>query len=420
MAGSWFPDTTPLRISPDYRRLWVGNTVAYLGVTTTTVTVAYQMYQLTGSSFAVGAIGLVAILPFIIGGLYGGALVDHFDRKRVALITAGATWLGALALVSQAMLSLNSQLCLYLIVGVQSVFVAVNGPARNAIIPRLLPRHALAAANALSVSATALALALGPLVAGVILTWQGVAAAYLVDALAYTALLYALVRLPPMPVVYGENKGTAPGFASVLNGFRFLRQAPNLRASFLVDMCAMVFAEPQALFPALALGVYAGNPSALGLLQAAPSIGALIGFTVSGPLHRIRRQGLAIVLAVAGYGTAITFAGVAAIGAPGLLVLGVVMLSIAGGFDMVSATFRFTMLQAAVPDDLRGRIQGLFTVVVVGGPRLGQFLIGSAAMWLGEPVAMVVGGVACAVAVGVTTAFNRGRLLRYDARDPSP
>jgi hypothetical protein len=293
---------------------------------------------------------------------------------------------------------------------------AVNNPARHAIVPRLLPPHLLPAANALTQASMNLGFSVGPLLGGVIIAWQGVSAAYVVDALTFTAALYALVRLPSLPPVNGG--GRAPGLRSVREGLSFLGRAGNLKMTFILDLCAMVLAQPRALFPALALGVYAGNASTLGLLQAAPAIGALLAFAVSGWISRVHRHGVAIVGAVLAYGLAVALGGAAAMGVPSLLFLCVVLLALSGAADMVSSAYRHTVLQSAAPDELRGRLQGVLTVVVAGGPRLGDFLAGSVAGLLGEPAAMMWGGVACVVGVLVAAAAQR-RFLAYDARSPT-
>lgn len=419
--GDVATDIRPLSASVDFRRLWFGQTVSQLGQQMTAVTIAYQVYVLTHSSYAVGLVGLYALVPLIAFGLYGGALVDAFDRRRVALVASLGLWFCSGLLVVQAVLDWNSVVLLYGLVAVQSACFAVNTPARSAIIPRLLPVELLPAANALSMAAFNLGFTVGPLSAGVLIAWHGVEVTYAIDALTFTAALYALLRLPPVPPENGTTSGTAktPGLRSVIDGLTFLRGSPNLRMTFIVDMCAMVLAQPRALFPALALTVYAGNASTLGLLQAAPAIGSLVAFTVSGWIGRVNRHGVAITVAVAVYGGAIALGGFAAIGLPGFIVLAVVCLALSGAADMISASYRSTMLQAATPDALRGRLQGVFTVVVAGGPRLGDFLVGLTADAIGESPAMAAGGCACVLGVLIAVAAQR-RFLAYDARTPTP
>jgi MFS family permease len=410
-------DVRPLQHSADFRRLWVGSTVSQLGQQMTAVAIAYQVYVLTGSTFAVGLVGLYGLVPMIVFGLYGGAIVDAIDRRTVALVASCGLWAMSLALVAQAVLEVGSVGLLYAIIAVQSGCYAVNSPARQAILPRLLPLHLLPAANALTSAAYNLGFTVGPLIAGVLIAWQGVTWAYVVDAVAFTASLYALVRLPPVPPAGGT--GRVPGLSAVVDGLQFLRAAPNLRMTFVVDLCAMVLAQPRALFPALALTVFAGGASSLGLLQASPAVGALLAFAVSGWMGRVHRHGFAIVAAVTAYGIAVASAGVAAVGAPGVIWLTVVMLAASGSADMISSNYRATVLQAAAPDEMRGRLQGVFTVVVAGGPRLGDFLIGSLAAVVGDSWAMVYGGLGCVAALTLAVAAQRS-FLSYDARAPRP
>lgn len=415
--GRLLPDLRPLQESADYRRLWVGQTVSQLGQQMTTVTVAYQVFVITGSSFAVGVVGIVALIPLVALGLYGGALVDHFDRRKVALVTAAGLWVCIAVLLAQAVLEVDSVGLLYVVIAVQSGLFAVNNPARAAIVPRLVPARLLPSANALGMASFNLGFTVGPLVGGVVIAWLGVAATYAIDALTFTAALYALVRLPPIPPEGAT--GRVPGIRSVIEGMSWLRRAPNLRMTFILDLCAMVLAQPRALFPALAITVYAGGASALGLLQAAPAIGSLVAFVFSGWISRVHRHGIAVLAAVIAYGVAVLLAGVGAVGVPGALWLVVTMLAVSGSADMVSAAYRSTMLQSAAPDALRGRLQGVFTVVVAGGPRLGDFVAGSVAQLTGTGAAMVYGGVACVVGALVAVACQR-RFLAYDARHPTP
>lgn len=415
--GALLTDLRPLRESQDFRRLWFGQSISQLGQQLSVIAIAYQVYVLTHSSFAVGLVGLCGLAPLVLGGLYGGALVDAFDRRLVALWSAVGLWVCSGVLVVQALLDLESVGLLYVVVGAQAALFAVNNPARSAMLPRLLPAHLLPAANALTMASFNLGFTLGPLLGGVVIAWHGVAVAYALDALTFTAALYAVLRLPPIPPQDGP--GRAPGLRSVAEGLRFLRSAPNLRMTFVLDLCAMVLAQPRALFPALAITVFAGSASTLGLLQAAPAIGSLLAFAVSGWISRIHRHGGAIAIAVIAYGACVALAGVGVIAWPGALWLAVAFLAGSGAADMVSAAYRSTMLQSAAPDALRGRLQGVFTVVVAGGPRLGDFLMGSLAELTSEEVAMLVGGVACVAGVLLSIALSR-RFLAYDAREPTP
>ena len=281
-------DVAPLRFSADYRRLWFGLSVSQLGQQMTAVALAIQVYAITRSSFAVGVVGICAFVPLVVFGLYGGAIADSMDRRRLALVASTGLWLLSIVLAAQALLGLRSVLLLYVVAGLQAACYAVNNPARAAIIPRLLPPDMLPAANALSTASFNLGFTVGPLVGGVVIGWLGLGAAYLVDCATFTAALYALWRLPPIPPL-GEVRRA--GLASVLEGLRYLRTRPNVLMTFLVDLCAMVLAQPRALFPAVAGGFYGGGTRTVGLLAASPAIGSLVAVIFSGRLGRVRRQG---------------------------------------------------------------------------------------------------------------------------------
>jgi MFS family permease len=404
-------DVRPLQVSPPYRRLFFGNTVAQLGQQMTTVAVAIQVYALTSSSFYVGLVGVFALVPLVGLGLYGGAVADAIDRRSLALAASAGLWLVSMALAAQALLGLKSVWFLFGCVAVQSAFYALNNPARSAMVPRLLDKELLPAASALNMASFNLGFTFGPMLGALLISWQGFAAAYLLDVVTFSAAYYALVRMPRMPPLHGTPRA---GLRSVVDGLRFLRRSPNLRMTFVLDLCAMVLAQPRSLFPALAFKAYAGGAAAVGVLQAAPAAGALVAFAFSGWVSRVRLQGLAIVVSILCYGLVVGAAGLAT-----TLWLAALFLAMSGMADMVSAAYRSTIMQVAAPDHLRGRIQGVFIVVVAGGPRAGDFLAGSVGETVGERAAMVLGGLACIVGVLVAVGLQRG-FLRYDARDPQP
>jgi MFS family permease len=404
-------DVRPLQVSAPYRRLFFGNTVAQLGQQMTTVAVAIQVYALTSSSFYVGLVGVFALVPLVGLGLYGGAIADAIDRRSLALAASAGLWLVSMALAAQALVGLDSVWFLFGCVAVQSAFYALNNPARSAMVPRLLDKELLPAASALNMASFNLGFTFGPMLGALLISWQGFAAAYLLDVVTFSAAYYALVRMPRMPPLHGTPRA---GLRSVVDGLRFLRRSPNLRMTFVLDLCAMVLAQPRSLFPALAFKAYAGGAAAVGVLQAAPAAGALVAFAFSGWVSRVRLQGLAIVVSILCYGLVVGAAGLAT-----TLWLAALFLAMSGMADMVSAAYRSTIMQVAAPDHLRGRIQGVFIVVVAGGPRAGDFLAGSVGETLGERAAMVLGGLACIVGVLVAVGLQRG-FLRYDARDPQP
>lgn len=404
-------DLTPLRTSVDYRRLWVGNTISWTGQAMTALAVSLQVYGITHSSFSVGLVGLFSLVPLVVFGLYGGAIADTVDRRKLGLYSSLGSCGLSVALAVGAFAGFHHVWFLYSVVALQAVCGALNSPARSSMIPRLLPPEQLPAANALSSVTTTGGTMLGPMLGGLIVGLWGYQAAYTVDAVAFSAALYAMWRLPAMRPE-GAEEGVRRKRAKVLDGLRFLATRPNLRMTFFTDMCAMVLAHPRALFPAVAVVWFGGDAKTVGLLVAAPAVGALLGAVFSGWLGRVRRHGLAILLAVAGWGTAI-----AVFGLTRNLWLGLFFLALAGCADTISMVFRSTMLQAAVPDEMRGRLQGVFIVVVAGGPRLGDFIAGSVGD-LGSPgIAVVGGGIGCVVAVALLALRWRG-FARYDARAP--
>ncbi|MFG2980075.1 MFS transporter [Streptomyces sp. NPDC048258] len=404
-----FADLTPLRTSLDYRRLWIGGTISWLGQAMTALAISLQVYDITGSSFSVGLVGLFSLVPLVTFGLYGGAIADTVDRRKLGLYSSlGAAGLSA-ALAAAALLGYHRVWFLYAVVALQAVCGALSGPARSAMIPRLLPSEQLPAANALnSVTMTSGAMA-GPMLGGLIVGWWGYQAAYLIDVVTFTAALYTMWRLPSMKPDRAE--GTR-GRASVVDGLRFLGTRPNIRMTFFTDLSAMVLAQPKALFPAIAVLWYGGDAKTVGLLVAAPALGALLGGLFSGWQGRIRRHGLAILVAVAAWGLAI-----AVFGLTRNLWLGLFFLALAGCADTISMVFRTTMLQAATPDDMRGRLQGVFIVVVAGGPRLGDFFAGTVADLTSPAVAITGGGLACVLVLGLL-ALRWRAFARYDARSP--
>jgi MFS family permease len=403
-------DVTPLRESADYRRWWGGYMVSNVGSQLTIVAAQLQVYHLTHSSFDVGITGLVTVIPLIIFGLFGGSIADAMDRRRLMLTTSSILTLLSALMWLQAGLGLDRLSVIYVLVGAQAGFFGIDSSARGAMLPRLVRRDLLPAANSLGQISQNTALTAGPLLAGLIVGTLGYGWAYGFDALSFLAILYVLVRLPPVPPEEGARRA---GVKSVVEGFRFLWPRKNLMMTFLVDINAMVFGMPRALFPALAVGAFHGGAGTAGLLYAAPSVGALLGAGTSGWAGRIRRQGRAVLLAVAVWGASIALFGFAK-----ELWLGLVLLAIAGAADMVSAIFRNTILQVATPDSLRGRLQGVFIVVVAGGPRFGDVESGTVASLVSTEFAVVSGGLACLVGLGLLAARYRG-FAHYDALEPA-
>ncbi|MCP2279961.1 Predicted arabinose efflux permease, MFS family [Nocardia amikacinitolerans] len=414
-------DTTPLR-NPDFRRLWTTNIVTVVGAQLSVVAVPQQIFQITGSSGYVGLAGLFGLIPLIVFGLWGGALADVMDRRKLMVITTAGTGLTAVLFWAQAAAGLDNVWVVLILFALQQAFFAVNQPTRGAAIARILPPEQLAAASSLSMTVQQVGAIAGPVLAGALIPLIGLSTLYLVDAIALLVTLWAVWRLPAFPPTGDARRA---GFRTVLDGFAYLATQRILLASFLVDVIAMVFGMPRALFPQIAHETF-GDPAsggvALGLLFAAMSAGAVLGGVFSGWIPRIRRQGLAVVVCIALWGIAMVGFGLAVGLAGHLFGLGVwlwiavAFLAFGGAVDMVSAALRTTMLLTVATDEMRGRLQGVFIVVVAGGPRIGDVAHGFAAASLGTAVAAAGGGVLVVIGVLLAAlafpAFVRYRVAR--------
>lgn len=412
-------DTRPLA-NPHFRRLWLANIVTVIGAQLTVVAVPAQIYAMTGSSAYVGLTGVFGLVPLVVFGLWGGALADAFDRRTLLMVTTTGLILTSAGFWLQAALGAEDVWLLLTLFAVQQAFFAVNQPTRSALLPRLLDHDLLPAANSLNMTVMQAGGIAGPLVGGALIPIIGFSWLYLLDTITLFATLGAVVGLPALPVI---GATVAPGLGAVVDGFRYLRTQPVLMMSFVVDIIAMVFGMPRALFPEMA-DVDFGGPSegglAFALLFAAIPLGAVVGGVLSGWVSRVERQGLAVIVAILVWGFAMVGFGVAAMlasYAPALMLgVAVLMLAIGGAADMASAAFRTSMLQSAAADEVRGRLQGIFIVVVAGGPRIADVAHGATAAATGAAVAaagggvlVVVGTVAAALAV---PAFVRYRVTR--------
>jgi MFS family permease len=409
VAGGLFADTTPLR-TPDFRRLWLAGIPTVIGANLTIFAVPVQLYALTQSSAYVGLAGVFALVPLVVFGLWGGALADAMDRRVLLIIASCGLAVASVLLWLQAALALNNVWLVLCLLSVQQAFFAVNSPTRSAAIPRMVPAAQLPAANSLNMTVFQFGAIVGPLLAGALLRWVDLSTLYLIDAITCLAPIIATFRLAPIPPALAEIGGSSRwGLAAVLDGFRYLAGNRVVLMSFVVDLIAMIFGMPRALFPQLAHESFGGpveGGSTMALLAAAMSVGAVAGGVFSGWLPRVRRQGLAVVAAIVVWGLAMVGFGVACGLAGGhtgaLLWAALVFLAIGGAADMVSAAFRSTILQQAASDEVRGRLQGVFIVVVAGGPRVADVLHGMAAAAVGTTIAAAGGG--ALVVVGVLTA----------------
>ena len=432
IARRLFADLAPLRHSSAFARLWLGAAISGIGSQMTIVALGLQVYDITASTFAVALVALFALVPMILFGLYGGMLADAFDRRLVALVAAILAWGSTACIAVLAWLDVQVAWPLYLLATVNAVAATVIGTTRMAILPRLLPLELLPAASALGGISMGVMVTVGPALAGVLVATVGYGWTYTVDVVLFVAAFLGIATLPP---IVPEGTRQRPGLRSLVDGWRFLRAAPNVRASFVIDIIAMTFGQPRVLFPAVGAVLLGGGAVTVGILTAAYAAGGLVSSVLSGPLGHVRRQGLAVGRSVIAYGGFILAFGIVLLAmATGVfgpvgraihdanvpaIVIASLLLAGAGGADNVSAIFRMTILQAAVPDDMRGRIQGIFTVVVTGGPRVGDLYAGAltafAALWFPP----VLGGLAIVVLAWLLLRLQP-TFRRYDALDPAP
>ena len=419
----FFADTTPLR-TPDFRRLWLAGIVTVFGGNLTIFAVPVQLYALTQNSAYVGLSGLFALVPLIVFGLLGGAWADAMDRRLLLIIASIGLAFSSVLLWLQAALTLNNVWVVLCLLSVQQAFYAINSPTRSAAIPRMLPGDQLAAANSLNFTVFQFGAIVGPLLAGVMLRWVDLSTLYLIDAITCVAPLWVTFRLAPMPPTNG-GRSSGYGLTAVLDGFRYLAGNQVVLMSFVVDLIAMILGMPRALFPQMAHQSFGGpveGGTTMALLAAAMSAGAVAGGVFSGWFPRIKRQGLAVVVSIVVWGGAMIGFGLAGGFAHGhtgaMLWIALAFLAVGGAADMVSAAFRSTILQQVASDELRGRLQGVFTVVVAGGPRLADAVHGAAAAAVGTTVAAAGGGalvvVGVVVAALVVPAFVRYQVAEGD------
>jgi MFS family permease len=387
-----FVDTTPLRASRDFRHLWTGQAVSFFGSTVTAAALPYQVFHQTGSSLAVGLLGVVQLGPLLLFALAGGAFADSIDKRRLLLGVTATSLACSVALALNASLDHPQLWLLYVLGAVTSGAVAVSFPVLRSLLPMLVDTELRPAAYALQATYASFGMMAGPALAGVLIGLFGLTSAFTVDAVTYAVALVVFAGIAPAPPVAGSRGAST---SSVLEGLRFLRGHSVIMSTFGIDLLAMVFGMPRALFPALTdrLG---GGPVMYGLLLASVAAGAFVASLVSGWTIRVQRQGRAVLLAVTAWGTAIAIAGIVRV--PAVVM---VMLAGAGAADMISGVYRSAITADVTPDELRGRVSGVEFAVYAGGPVLGDVEAGVVGGLLGIPFAIVSGGVACVVSAAV-------------------
>jgi len=401
-------DLSALRASRDLRLLVAGNWITGLGTQAALVALPFQIYDVTRSAFLTGLLGAVELVPLIAFALFGGALADRVDRRRLLLLDqiALVACAGALALLVWA--PGDPPLAgLYAFGGLLAGFGAVQNVARSAIVPNLVDPVHLRSALALNFGLFQLTMVVGPALGGVLIGLLGTGAVFAIDAASCLVMVAALLPMAPQPP-HGAT-GRPRVLQSIGEGLRFVRRKQALMGSFAIDLVAMAFGMPRALFPVLAVSVYHAGPEGTGLLFAAVSAGATVAALTTAWLEHARRLGLIVFWAVVVWGTAIALAGLA-----GSIVAAALLLAVAGAADSVSAVCRSTINQSVTPDALRGRMSSVFSLVVTSGPRLGDVEAGAVAALGGVRFSVVSGGLACIVgAIAVVAAFPA--LIRYDA-----
>jgi MFS family permease len=400
-------DISPLREYPQFRRLFTGSLLSAIGSALTSFAVPLQVYDMTRSPFAVGAIGLAGLVPVLVLGLLGGSVLDAVDRRVLVLACTSALAVTSAVLAAQAFAGLSALWLLYVLVAVQSAISAVNIPARRTFVPSLLPAGSLAAGMALNRVSFQVTIIVGPALAGLITAAAGghLQACYVVDVASFGCALYGVAGLPAMPP---QPDAARPGLAAVAAGLRFIRHSQVLAGAFLADLSATVFGLPVALFPAINAERFGGRPVTLGLFTAAIGVGGLVSSALTGPVRHVIRPGLVMLGTVTIWGAA--FAGFAVARS---LWLTLAMLAVAGAADTFTVVFRSTIVQAVTTDDLRGRLTAAEYVVGMGGESLGRLESGALGSLTSPVVSALAGGLATvvlAVVIGLALpGFSRYR-----------
>jgi MFS family permease len=397
MPGRILVDTTPLRESRDFRLLFTGQLISLLGTQLTVVAIPYQVYSATHSSLQVGAISLAQLIPFLAGALSAGPIGDAVDRRRIMVWTAVGMTLTSAAMAVNAAVAHPSLVVLYVVSSLAAGLMGFSSTARMASVPGLVERRHLTPAFALMQVIIQVGTVVGPALSGVLLR-TGLPLVYSLDAVSFVVACITSVMLRPIPPA--EGAGGISLWKSTKEGLRYLRSRQALQGVYLIDVNAMVFGMPRALFPAMAGSVFGGGTVTLGFLYAAPGVGALIGAVTTGWVASLRRQGWAVIVAVSVWGVAI-----AVFGLVDTLWVGLVLLAVAGWADVISAVLRNTMLQSSVPERFRSRMSSIQMAVVQGGPRVGDMESGAVATLTSVEFSVVSGGLACIVGAAVIGAI---------------
>jgi MFS family permease len=399
-------DIGALRESKAFRRLSAGQLVSLVGRQITVVAVPYQVYTATRSPALVGLLGIAQVVPLVSASLVGAAVVDRVDRRSLLLVTQTLLGLCSVALLIGA-LTHPPVVVVFVVVALAASVAALDSPTRTALVPNLVSPERLAAALSINIAMFQTTLIAGPALGGLLIAHFGLAGAYLVDVASFTAALLAVWLLPPQPP---SSTSREPVLAALRRGFAFIRRRRVILGGYAMDLSAMIFGLPRAVFPVLAATTFNTNAQGLGYLYAAPGAGALLAALSSGWLSRSSRLGRVVVVSVGLWGAAII-----AFGLVTALWLGLLLLAVAGAADSLSAVCRNTILQTLTPDELRGRLTATYFMVVVGGPFLGDLEAGVVAGVTSPRASVVSGGLLCIVGLGAA-AVAFPEVWRYRGR----
>ena len=399
-------EVTPLRESRDFRLLFWAGTVFYLGGMVSYVALPYQLYQLTGSNFAVGALGIVEIAPLVVFGLYGGALADHVDRRRMLVGTGAAQVMLTTALMANAFLSSPRVWLIYVMGALLAAAGSLQRPSREALLPRVVRHQQIPAAVAVSSLGREVSVLAGPAIGGVLLQWVGVGWCFAIDVTGLTVATLLFMALKPYPATDRTNP---PSLAGVAEGLRYALRRRDLLGTYVIDIVAMLMAMPIVLFPALATQIFHA-PAMLGLLYSAEGVGALAATATSGWTSRVHHHGRAIVIAASVWGGSIALAGLM----PSLWLV-LACLVVAGAADMVSGLFRSVIWNQTIPDSMRGRLAGIEMLSYSLGPIGGQARAGLVADRWSVRGSITSGGILCVLGVALTASWLHG-FWSYDER----
>ncbi|MBI3367272.1 MAG: MFS transporter [Burkholderiales bacterium] len=400
-------DITPLRRHRDYRLVFTGQLVSAFGSFLTFVALPVQIYELTRSSAIVGLLGAVQLVPLAVTALWGGALADAVDRRRVLLGAEALLMCCSLALVLNSLRDQPSVALLFVVAALMSALDGFHRPALASLTPRLVPMDELPAEAALSSLRNNLAAIAGPALAGLCIATLGLPFTFAIDVASYAVSFMAIYAIRAMPP---PDSAPAVGLSSIVEGIRYAAARPELIGTYVIDIVAMTFAMPMAVFPALAASL--GGTGAAGYLYSAMSVGSLLLTVFSGWTAKVRRHGAAVVIAAALWGVAIV-----ALGFANSLPVAFACLAIAGAADMASGLFRMTIWNQTIPSSLRGRMAGIEQLSYMSGPLLGNARAGFMAERFGLGRSIAWGGVVCVVAV---VAAARGLPAFWRYRRPQP